>query len=90
MDNMEAGFEIWRDGEGLTTYSFAGNVYDEDWLYGDLTRDNIVDMYDLYEFSLIWQETDCVNYKMLDLNEDCVIGFYEYSLFARNWLVEVP
>ena len=47
---------------------------------------NKVDMDDLYEFSLIWLETDCVSYKMLDLNDDCLINFYEFSLFAQNWL----
>ncbi len=26
MDNMEAGFEIWRDGQGLTTHSFSASV----------------------------------------------------------------
>jgi len=89
MDNMEAGFEIWRDGKGLTTNSFSGSVYDDEWLYGDLTRDNIVNFADLYEFSLIWLDSDCVNYKMLDLNEDCIINFYEFSLLAQNWLKEV-
>ncbi len=86
LDNMEAGFEIWRDGEGLTTNSFSGSVYDDEWLYGDLTRDNIVNLDDLYEFCLIWLETDCVNYKMLDLNDDCIINFYEFSALAQNWL----
>jgi hypothetical protein len=27
-DNMEAGFEIWRDGEGLTTYFFSAHATD--------------------------------------------------------------
>jgi hypothetical protein len=26
MHNMEAGFEIWRDGQGLTSHSFSGSV----------------------------------------------------------------
>jgi hypothetical protein len=89
LDNMEAGFEIWVDGEGLTTNSFSGSIYDTDWLYGDITRDNMVDMNDLYEFCLIWLDMDCVNYAMLDLNGDCVINLYEYSLLAQNWLEEI-
>lgn len=56
-----------------------------EWLYGDLTHDNIVDMDDLYEFSLVWLVSDCNNVE-LDLNGDCIINFYEYSFFAQNWL----
>jgi len=58
------------------------------WLYGDLTHDNIVDMDDLYEFSLVWLVSDCNNVE-LDLNGDCIINFYEYSFFAQNWLEEL-
>jgi len=86
LDNMEAGFEIWRDGQGLTTNSFSGSVYDDEWLYGDFTRDNKVDINDLSEFCLIWLDIDCVNHRMLDLNYDCIISFYEFSLLAQNWL----
>jgi len=62
-----------------------------EWLYGDLTHDNKVDMKDLYEFSLVWRVLDCNNNDILelDLDEDCAINFYEYSFFAQNWLEEI-
>jgi len=62
-----------------------------EWLYGDLTYDNKVDMNDLYEFSLVWRVLDCNNNNILelDLDKDCVINFYEYSFFAQNWLEEI-
>jgi fibronectin type 3 domain-containing protein len=62
-----------------------------EWLYGDLTYDNKVDMNDLYEFSLVWLVEDCENNNILelDLDDDCVINFYEYSFFAQNWLEEI-
>ncbi|MBA7703628.1 hypothetical protein ES703_112418 [subsurface metagenome] len=59
-------------------------------LYGDLTEDGIVDIYDLSEFCEIWWlESDCNETAELDLNDDCVINFYEYSFFAQNWLEEI-
>jgi fibronectin type 3 domain-containing protein len=62
-----------------------------EWLYGDLTGDNKVDMNDLHEFSLVWLVEDCENNNILelDLDDDCVINFYEYSFFAQNWLEEI-
>jgi len=59
-----------------------------EWLYGDLTYDNKVDMNDLSEFSLVWLVPDCNNAE-LDLDDDCVISLYEYSFFAQNWLEEI-
>ncbi len=57
-------------------------------LYGDLTGDNKVDMEDLPEFCEVWLVEDCNNNNILelDLDDDCIINFYEYSFFAQNWL----
>jgi Glycosyl hydrolase family 12 len=41
LDNMEAGFEIMSDGEGLTTNSFTANVFTG--LMGDYNDDGTVD-----------------------------------------------
>lgn len=47
LDNMEAGFEIWSDGEGLTTNSFSGEVTAAAaGLPGDFTGDGTVDAAD--------------------------------------------
>ncbi len=62
-----------------------------EWLYGDLTYDNRVDMNDLPEFCEVWLVEDCNNNDILelDLDDDCTINFYEYSFFAQNWLEEI-
>jgi len=59
------------------------------WLYGDFTNDSRVDVNDVPGFCENWLVTDCNNTE-LDLNDDCLINFYEYSFFAQNWLIEVP
>jgi len=74
----------------------AGGIYGDtaiddiavvEWLYGDLTHDNKVDVNDLSEFCEIWWlENDCNVTIGLDLNNDCIINFYEFSFLARNWL----
>lgn len=56
------------------------------WLYGDLTGDHIVNINDLPGFFRVWLENDCNENTGLDLNSDCVINLYEFSLLALNWL----
>ena len=56
------------------------------WLYGDFTGDYIVNTDDLPEFSQVWLENDCNENTGLDLNGDCVVNLYEFSLLALNWL----
>jgi cellulose 1,4-beta-cellobiosidase len=46
LDNMEAGFEIWRDGEGLKTNSFSAEVIRVPVLPGDYNEDGRVDAAD--------------------------------------------
>ena len=55
-------------------------------LYGDFTGDDIVGMDDLPYFLDFWLEDDCGETAELDLNGDCIINFYEFSLLAQNWL----
>jgi len=56
--------------------------------YGDWTGDNVVDINDLSQFSEIWLDNDC-NCPGPDMNGDCIINSYEFSLMARNWLEEI-
>ena len=56
--------------------------------YGDFTGDNVVDINDMSQFSEIWLDNDC-NCPGPDMNGDCIINSYEYSLMARNWLEEI-
>jgi len=63
----------------------------KEWLYGDLTHDNKVDMNDLFEFRKVWLVQDCNdnNILELDLDDNCTVNFYEYSFFAQNWYKEI-
>lgn len=54
-------------------------------LYGDFTGDLRVDMDDLPYFVDLWLEDNCVLTAELDLNEDCLINFVEFSMFSGNW-----
>jgi hypothetical protein len=64
-----------------------GIIYGD--IYGDFTGDGIVNINDLAEFcETWWLENDCNKTLGVDLNNDCIINFYEYSFFAQNWLKE--
>jgi rhamnogalacturonan endolyase len=56
-------------------------------LYGDFTGDDIVDMNDIPYFTDFWLDDDCNETAELDLNDDCIINFYEFSALAENWLI---
>lgn len=85
LDNMEAGFEIWRDGQGLTTHSYSASVNEKEGPYGDLTGDGLVDINDLPEFFGFWLQADCNETSDLDLDDNCIINFRELSELAKNW-----
>jgi hypothetical protein len=53
---------------------------------GDFTGDGFVDVKDLGNFCEFWLQTNCNEIAGLDLNNDCIINLYEFSLMARNWL----
>jgi photosystem II stability/assembly factor-like uncharacterized protein len=66
-----------------------GIIYNYHDFYGDFTDDGIVDINDLHEFCEVWWlVNDCDETAGLDLNDDCIINFYEYAFFAQNWLEE--
>lgn len=52
------------------------------WLYGDFTKDGIVDLADLQEFAGFWLTEDC---GPADVDGDCWINLEELAEFARNW-----
>jgi len=61
-----------------------GIIYGD--FYGDFTGDGKVDIYDLYEFcDTWWLNKDSSQNIGIDLNNDGLINFYEYSVFAQNW-----
>jgi pectate lyase len=52
-----------------------------DYPYGDFTRNNAIDIYDLGEFTGHWL-TDAAD---ADYDGDGVVDFYEFALLAGNW-----
>ena len=54
--------------------------------YGDFSGNGIVDMNDLSVFFSFWLVNDCNETAGVDLNEDCLVNFYEFAVLAENWL----
>jgi len=61
-----------------------------EWIYGDFTDDDIVDLNDIPEFVKLWVIDDCCQTEYVDLNGDCIVNFYEFSALADNWLIIPP
>jgi pectate lyase len=57
-------------------------------LYGDFTGNDIVSLNDLAEFAGYWLLDNCNETAGVDLNDDCMVNFYEFAVFADNWLIE--
>jgi hypothetical protein len=55
-------------------------------LYGDFTGNGIVEMDDLPDFLDFWLVDDCNETYWLDLDGNCIVNFYEFSVLAQNWL----
>ncbi len=73
----------------LITLAFtASGVFAADDFYGDFTDDNVVDMNDLSVFSDLWLVHDCNEPNVVDLDGNCIVNFYEFSQFAKNWRLQ--
>ncbi len=83
-DNLAVAWE----GPGIGQQVIYGAYLSPWWsgLYGDFTGNDIVDMNDLPEFVESWLQDGCIETAELDLNGDCIINFYEFSVLAQNWL----
>jgi hypothetical protein len=55
-------------------------------LYGDFTGNGLVEIADLADFLDYWLEDDCNETAGLDLDDNCIVNFYEFSVLADNWL----
>jgi hypothetical protein len=55
--------------------------------YGNLTGSENVELEDLSSFLSFWLAGDCLETAGLDLNEDCLVNFYEFAFLAQNWLL---
>jgi exo-poly-alpha-galacturonosidase len=69
-------------------FCLALPVFAVDGLYGDFTGNGIVEMNDLPDFLDYWLEDDCNETNGVDLDENCIVNFYEFSAFANNWLLK--
>lgn len=87
LDDAEDVPAIVQNGAG-----FDGNdTLPPHWLfgpYGDFDRSDIVDMNDLGQFVDYWLDTNDIN--DADYDEDGIVNFYEFALFAGNWLYVPP
>jgi peptidoglycan/xylan/chitin deacetylase (PgdA/CDA1 family) len=63
----------------------GGEVVLSKGLYGDFTSNNIVEMNDLPAFLNFWLVKDCNESPTVDLNNDCRVIFYDFSVLAQNW-----
>jgi len=74
--------------KAVDTNSNESNPSDEVFsgLYGDFTGNGIVEMNDLPDFLDFWLADDCDETYWLDLDDNCIVNFYEFSVLAQNWL----
>ena len=56
--------------------------------YGDFDRSDVVDINDLAQFADYWLVDDCNDIADADYDENCEVNFYEFALFAGNYLQE--
>ncbi|MBN1788385.1 MAG: hypothetical protein JW806_08320 [Sedimentisphaerales bacterium] len=54
-------------------------------LYGDFSGDYTVTWADVPTLVNLWLETDCGLTEGIDMDGNCIINFYEFSVFAKNW-----
>ncbi|HPP55658.1 MAG TPA: PA14 domain-containing protein [Anaerohalosphaeraceae bacterium] len=78
------------EGPGLSRQVIAGQ-YLSPWfvgLYGDANADEWVDLEDLAAFVSVWLQTECAETSAWDLNGDCVVDLYEFSVLAGHWMLD--
>ncbi|MBA7617915.1 hypothetical protein ES703_25233 [subsurface metagenome] len=80
LDNMEAGFEIWVDGEGLTSKSFSGLVNE---VFS-------VDFVDFADFATQWRRTGCNPgngfCEGADIDESREVDWLDLKMWVDQWL----
>jgi len=64
----------------------GGDVVLSKGFYGDFTGNGIVEINDLSVFLNFWLLNDCNGTAGVDLDEDCIVNFCEFSVLAENWL----
>lgn len=64
----------------------GGDVVLSKGLYGNFTGSGTVELDDLSAFLDFWLLDDCDETVGVDLDEDCIVNFYEFAFLAENWL----
>jgi peptidoglycan-N-acetylglucosamine deacetylase len=54
-------------------------------IYGDFTNNGVVDLNDLPVFFHYWLASDCNETIGVDVDEDCIVNFYEFAVLGENW-----
>jgi ethanolamine utilization microcompartment shell protein EutS len=62
-----------------------GDVVLSKGLYGDFISNGIVEMDDLSAFFDFWPVDDCNETVGVDMDENCIVNFHEFSVLAGNW-----
>jgi hypothetical protein len=76
------------EGSGIIQQAITG-AYLSPWLInfqGDYTGDNLVNLNDLNRFLDMWLYNNCTAIAGFDLDENCTIDLYEFSVLAQHWL----
>jgi hypothetical protein len=83
LDDFEAGFELWQNGQGLTSKSFAGFV----------NETFSADFINFAAFAKHWLETDCDGANNWCNGsdyppEDGIVNFEDLMAFTLDWIAE--
>lgn len=87
-DTGNDNFAVAWQGPGIAQNVIPGR-YLSPWFvgfYGDFNNSNTVTITDLAAFAAAWLQNDCVGTSLMDLDGNCVVNFYEFAQFAKNWM----
>lgn len=63
----------------------GGDIVLSKGVYGDFISNGIVEMNDLSAFFDFWPASDCDETAGVDMDENCIVNFHEFSVLAGNW-----
>jgi fibronectin type 3 domain-containing protein len=83
-DNIAVAWE----GPGIAQQVIYG-IYLSPWLtgyYGDFTHDGEINMEDFAVLAEAWMQNDCQATSAVDIDNDCIANYTEFSYMLENWL----
>jgi pectate lyase len=84
--NMTYYYVVTAVDTALNESNYSNEVFSG--LYGDFSGNGIVEMNDLPDFLAFWLIDDCNETPHANIDENCWVSFYEFSVLADNWLKE--